>query len=37
MDVLTVGEDNYRCILDMNGKLRYRPISAKEARLRLAE
>ena len=31
MDVLTVGEDNYRCILDMNGKLRYRPITAKEA------
>ena len=31
MDVLTVGENNYRCILDMNGKLRYRPISSKEA------
>ncbi|MEC8874154.1 MAG: 30S ribosomal protein S4e, partial [Candidatus Thermoplasmatota archaeon] len=26
MDVLTVGEDNYRCVLDTNGKLRYRPI-----------
>ena len=31
MDVLTLGEDNYRCILDHNGRLRYRPISAKEA------
>ena len=31
MDVLTVGENNYRCILDTNGKLRYRPISAKDA------
>ena len=26
MDVLTVGEQNYRCILDLNGRLRYRPI-----------
>jgi len=31
MDVLTLGEDSYRCILDHNGRLRYRPISAKEA------
>ena len=31
LDVLTLGEDNYRCILDHNGRLRYRPISAKEA------
>ena len=31
MDVLTVGEDNYRCILDTNGKLRYRSIPAKQA------
>ena len=31
MDVLTVGDENYRCILDLNGKLRYNPISAKEA------
>jgi len=31
MDVLTVGEDHYRCVLDCNGKLRYAPISAKEA------
>jgi small subunit ribosomal protein S4e len=31
MDVLTVGGNNYRCILDTNGKLRYRPISAKKA------
>jgi small subunit ribosomal protein S4e len=31
MDVLTVGENNYRCILDTNGKLRYRLISSKEA------
>ena len=29
MDVLTVGENNFRCILDINGKLRYRPISKK--------
>ena len=31
MDVLTVGDENFRCILDTNGKLRYRPIPAKEA------
>ena len=31
MDVLTVGEDNYRCVLDTNGKLRYRTIPKKGA------
>ncbi|MCH2643060.1 MAG: 30S ribosomal protein S4e [Candidatus Thalassarchaeum sp.] len=31
MDVLTVGDQNYRCILDKNGKLRYRPIAKKAA------
>ena len=32
MDVLTIGEDdNRRCILDTNGRLRYKPISADEA------
>jgi|TARA_B100000085_G_scaffold278232_1_gene299721 small subunit ribosomal protein S4e len=31
MDVLTVGDDNYRCVLDTNGKLRYRSIPKKEA------
>jgi small subunit ribosomal protein S4e len=31
MDVLTLGEDNYRCILDHNGRLRYRTISPAEA------
>ena len=31
MDVLTVGETNYRCMLDMNGKLRYVEIPAKQA------
>jgi small subunit ribosomal protein S4e len=31
MDVLTLGEDNYRCVLDHNGRLQYRPISADEA------
>lgn len=31
MDVLTVGEDNFRCVLDENGRLRYRQISAKSA------
>ena len=35
MDVLTVGEENYRCVLDTNGKLRYRSISAKEASTKL--
>ena len=35
MDVLTVGEDNYRCVLDTNGKLRYRPIAKKEAGTKL--
>ena len=31
MDVLTVGDENYRCVLDLNGKLRYNSISSKEA------
>ena len=31
MGVLTVGDDNYRCLLDTNGKLRYRPIPKKKA------
>ena len=31
MDVLTVGDENYRCILDTNGKLRYRTIPKKAA------
>tara|TARA_B100000029_G_scaffold194226_2_gene192255 strand:+ start:1465 stop:2049 length:585 start_codon:yes stop_codon:yes gene_type:complete len=35
MDVLTVGEDSFRCILDQNGKLRYRSISEKEASSKL--
>ena len=29
MDVLTLGEDHYRCIIDRKGRLRYRPISKK--------
>ena len=35
MDVLTVGENNFRCVLDTNGKLRYRPISSKQASSKL--
>ena len=35
MDVLTVGEDSYRCILDQNSKLRYRSISDKSAATKL--
>ncbi len=35
MDVLTVGEESYRCVLDTNGKLRYRPIAKKEAGTKL--
>jgi small subunit ribosomal protein S4e len=31
MDVLSLGEEHYRCVLDHNGRLRYRTISAKEA------
>ncbi len=31
MDVLTLGDSNYRCVLDHNGRLRYRTISADEA------
>lgn len=31
MDVLTVGDNNFRCVLDTNGKLRYRPITSKQA------
>ena len=35
MDVLTVGDEHYRCVLDKNGKLRYASISAKDAKLKL--
>ena len=31
MDVLTVGDNSYRCVLDTNCKLRYRPISSEDA------
>ena len=31
MDVLTVGDVSYKCVLGTNGKLRYRTIPAKEA------
>ena len=31
MDVLSVGGDHFRCLLDNRGKLRFRSISAKEA------
>ncbi|WP_438995430.1 30S ribosomal protein S4e [Poseidonia sp.] len=31
MDVLSLGDEHYRCILDHNGRLRYRTISADEA------
>ena len=31
MDVLTVGDNNFRCVLDTNGKLRYRAITSKQA------
>ncbi|RAH06448.1 MAG: 30S ribosomal protein S4e [Methanobacteriota archaeon] len=35
MDVLTVGDENFRCVLDKNGKLRYRPIAKKEAKSKI--
>ncbi len=35
MDVLTLGELNYRCILDSNGKLRYHQISPSDAEWKL--
>tara|TARA_Y100000739_G_scaffold148224_1_gene127696 strand:+ start:1752 stop:2336 length:585 start_codon:yes stop_codon:yes gene_type:complete len=35
MDVLTVGEDHYRCVLDENGKLRYRSIPTKNSSSKL--
>ena len=35
MDVLTIGDENYRCILDTNGKLRYRSISKKSAKTKI--
>tara|TARA_Y100000748_G_C15498366_1_gene489066 strand:- start:1181 stop:1765 length:585 start_codon:yes stop_codon:yes gene_type:complete len=35
MDVLTVGENHYRCVLDENGKLRYRSIPAKDSSSKL--
>ena len=31
MDVLSLDEQNYRCVLDKNGKLRYRPISPSDS------
>ncbi len=31
MDVLTVGEHNYRCVLDLKGRLQYRAISTDAA------
>ncbi len=31
MDVMTLGEEHYRCVLDHNGRLQYRRISADEA------
>lgn len=31
MDVLTLGDTHYRCVLDHDGRLRYRQISADEA------
>ena len=31
MDVLTLGEQHFRCVLDQNGKLRYRQISDSDA------
>jgi small subunit ribosomal protein S4e len=31
MDVLSLGEEHYRCVLDHNGRLQYRSISAKDA------
>jgi len=35
MDGLTVGEENYRCVLDTNGKLRYRTIPKKGAETKI--
>ena len=35
MDVLTLGEENYRCIVDRKGILRYRQISKKEAKTKV--
>ena len=35
MDVLSIGDEHYRCVLDKNGKLRYASISAKDAALKL--
>jgi len=31
MDVLTLGEDHYRCVIDTNGRLRYNKISSSDA------
>ena len=31
MDVLTLGDEHFRCVLDDNGKLRYRKISGNDA------
>ena len=35
MDVLTVNDINYRCVLDTNGKLRYREITKKSAETKI--
>ncbi|MBT4059158.1 MAG: 30S ribosomal protein S4e [Euryarchaeota archaeon] len=32
MDVLTIGDEHFRCVLDQNGKLRYPSISASDAK-----
>ena len=36
MDVLTLGEEHFRCMLDLNGRLRYAQISAEEAAWKIA-
>ena len=36
MDVLTLGDEHFRCMLDANGRLRYVKISAEEAQWKIA-
>ena len=36
MDVLSLGEEHFRCVLDLNGRLRYAQISAEEAAWKIA-
>lgn len=37
MDVLSLGDEHYRCVFDHNGRLRYKSISAKDAESKVCQ